>query len=129
MDFKPNVVIIKLGTNDAKAGNWKHKDEFGSDYREMIETFADLDTEPWIWICCPVPAYHEGHSINGSVIADEVVPEVIEVAMEANRPLIDLHGALSDRPYLFPDCVHPNAEGAAMMAAAVYRELAGRETP
>ena len=26
--FQPNVVIIKLGTNDSKPENWKYKDEF-----------------------------------------------------------------------------------------------------
>jgi lysophospholipase L1-like esterase len=129
LEFNPNVVVIMLGTNDAKAVNWRHEDEFVSDYREMIDTFAKLDTNPWIWLCCPVPAYHEGQSINGSVVENEVVPEVRKVALKTSRPLIDLHSALSGRPYLFPDCVHPNAEGAAMMAAAVYREVEGRETP
>jgi len=28
LKFNPDIVIIKLGTNDSKGSNWKHKDNF-----------------------------------------------------------------------------------------------------
>lgn len=41
--FQPNVVIIKLGTNDSKPENWKYKDEFETDLEYMISIFRSVD--------------------------------------------------------------------------------------
>jgi lysophospholipase L1-like esterase len=38
----PDIVIIKLGTNDSKPQNWAHADEYVSDYIAMIEAFRRL---------------------------------------------------------------------------------------
>ena len=43
--------------------------------------------------------------------------------------MIDLYAALSDRKELFPDKVHPNAQGAALIAATVYHALTGKDAP
>ena len=32
--FQPDIVLIKLGTNDTKPQNWKYKTEFENDYQE-----------------------------------------------------------------------------------------------
>lgn len=44
--FQPNVVIIKLGTNDSKPENWKYKDEFETDLEYMISTFQKCGSKP-----------------------------------------------------------------------------------
>ena len=36
--FCPDVVVIKLGTNDSKPQNWQYKDEFKQDLCQMITT-------------------------------------------------------------------------------------------
>jgi acyl-CoA thioesterase I len=40
-----------------------------------------------------------------------------------------MHAAPEDKPGLLPDRVHPNAEGAAEMAKAAYKELTGKRAP
>src|ERR1700733_958314 len=37
--FKPDIVTIMLGTNDTKPDNWKLKDQFTADYKELIGKF------------------------------------------------------------------------------------------
>ena len=54
--FQPNVVIIKLGTNDSKPENWKYKDEFETDLEYMISTFQKCGSKPKIIICRCIPA-------------------------------------------------------------------------
>jgi lysophospholipase L1-like esterase len=44
--YNPHVVVIKLGTNDTKPQNWKYKDEFISDYADMIGHFKRLSAQP-----------------------------------------------------------------------------------
>ena len=51
--FNPNVVVIKLGSNDTKPQNWKFKDEFAPDYKDMIDQFKKLPSSPRIFICRP----------------------------------------------------------------------------
>ncbi len=38
-DYDPDIVVIKLGTNDAKPVNWNHKAEFLSDTLKLIDYF------------------------------------------------------------------------------------------
>ncbi|NJN78510.1 MAG: hypothetical protein HC803_09485 [Saprospiraceae bacterium] len=45
-DFQPNIVVIKLGTNDSKPENWKYADEFIKDYQIFIDEFQALDSKP-----------------------------------------------------------------------------------
>jgi len=127
--FEPQVVVIKLGTNDTKPNNWRHKAEFAADTRAMVDQFAALDSEPVIFLCLPVPAYPERWGITDRVIREEVIPILKTVAKEKNVGVIDLYTALSDKPDLFPDRIHPNAEGAGLMAAEIAKVLEAAEIP
>lgn len=40
--FNPNIVVIKLGTNDSKSFNWVHKADFIKDTQTMIDAFKAL---------------------------------------------------------------------------------------
>jgi acyl-CoA thioesterase-1 len=121
----PDVVVIMLGTNDSKPQNWALEAEFVSDYEWLIESFRILPSQPQIWICKPVPAFRENFSIRPEVIRDEVLPLVEQIGREENVPVIDLYTALSDATALFPDGIHPNAEGAGLMAQAIAPFLLG----
>jgi acyl-CoA thioesterase I len=123
--FNPHVVIIKLGTNDTKPQNWKFKSDFVGDYMDMINRFAALPSKPRIWICYPVPAYAERWGISDARIKNEVIPLIYQIARREHVPVINLYGPLSGRPKLFPDRIHPNAEGANLIAKEVYKTLTG----
>jgi len=124
--YNPNVVIIKLGTNDTKPQNWKYKDQFATDYADMIDRFAELPSSPRIWICHPVPAYPERWGISDTLIKNEAIPLISQVTRSKHVPVIDLYGPLSGKPELFPDQIHPNAEGAHGIAKEIYAVLTGR---
>jgi len=128
-DFAPDIVIIKLGTNDTKPQNWKHKDEFATDAKAMVEEFAALPTKPKIYLCHPVPAFPGNFGIRDEVIKNEVNPLVDQVAKETKSTVIDLYAALADYGKLFPDKVHPNAAGATVMTATIYKVLTGKDAP
>jgi len=118
-DFQPEVVVIKLGTNDSKPRNWKHKEEYVADYVALIESFRKLGSKPVVWLCYPVPAYPGRWGITDKVMKEEVMPRLDEVAKKSGCKVIDLYSALSDKKEMFPDLVHPNAKGATLIAEAV----------
>ena len=126
LEFNPNVVVIKLGTNDSKPQNWKYKDEFVGDYIDLIKQFQALEARPKIWICNPVPAYSERWNISNKVITEEIIPLIDEIADKTSVPIIDLNSELSDKAGMFPDEIHPDAEGAKLMAEAICHTLTGR---
>lgn len=123
-DYQPNIVIIKLGTNDSKPRNWQHSAEFVSDYVEMVQTFQQLDSKPGVWVCYPMPAFGVRWGINDATIKGEVIPLVKEVAEATGAKLIDLYQPLTGKAELAPDMVHPNAAGAAILAKTVKAAIA-----
>ncbi len=129
LTYAPHVVVIKLGTNDTKPQNWKFKSDFVRDYTEMIEGFKTVSSKPRIWICWPVPAYPERWGISDVRIKNEVIPLVTRIARQEGVPIIDLYEPLSNKPELFPDLIHPNAEAARLIAREVYAALTGNKAP
>ena len=125
--FLPDVVIIKLGTNDTKPQNWKYGGEFLADSRTMIRELKNLASHPLIYLCKPVPAYASRWGINDSIIVHGVIPAVEKLAAEEHLEVIDLYSALSGSVSLFPDQIHPNAEGAGLIAQCIARKLTGMD--
>ena len=122
--FHPNIVVIDLGGNDSKPQNWKFRDEFAADTRAMIESFRSLPARPRVLVCLPMPAFKVMWGINDEVITKELSPILRQVAAETASEVIDLHTPFMDKQAWFADNVHPNAEGAALMARIIGDAIA-----
>ena len=126
-DLRPDIVIIKLGTNDTKPHNWKHKADYPADYIEMVETFQQLDSKPTVYVCYPAPVVGEQWGINDKAVREEVIPFIDKVAKQTKATIIDVYTPLKDKPELIPDKVHPNARGAAIIAQTVADAIAPKQ--
>ena len=123
--FQPDVVVIKLGTNDTKTHNWKGKDVFAADLQKMLDALKALPTHPKIYLCTPIPAIKDTWTINESVIAGEIIP-VLEKAVKKNRlaGLIDLHTVFTGQETLYQgDGIHPTQQGARKIAETVAKTI------
>lgn len=121
--FNPNIVVIKLGTNDSKSFNWKYKADFMKDAQTMINAFKGLPSQPKIYLCYPSKAYLTGDGINDDIISKEIIPMIKKLAKKNDLSVIDLHTAMDGMPELFPDRIHPNEKGAQVMAKAVHQSI------
>ena len=121
--FNPNIVVLKLGTNDSKSFNWKYKADFMKDAQNMINAFKGLPSQPKIYLCYPSKAYLTGDGINDDIISKEIIPMIKKLAKKNDLSVIDLHTAMDGMPELFPDRIHPNEKGAQVMAKAVYQSI------
>ena len=122
-NYGPKIVTIMLGTNDSKYYNWRYKDQFAPDLRDMIDVFANLPSHPRIFVSLPVPAYALQFDISPDVIKNEVIPIIKQVAKEKAVMTVDLYTALSGRPELFSDQIHPNLAGYALIAKTLHGAL------
>jgi len=127
--FKPDVVIIKLGTNDTKPGNMAHEAEFAQDTRDLVKSFLALESKPRVFLCRPVPVIDKGNFSITEENLQKLMPHIDAVAKELQIDIIDMYAPLKDKPELIPDKVHPNAEGAAVMAKTAFIALTGKEAP
>ncbi|MDB6023965.1 MAG: Acetylesterase, lipase-GDSL family [Verrucomicrobiales bacterium] len=124
--FKPDVVVIKLGTNDTNEKSWPpHKEDFVADYLEIVRGFQNLETKPRIYLCRPVPLFRDRGKVfdTDKILTEEVIPKINEIARKKHLPVIDLYAALAGNAGMFPDGVHPDAAGAKIMATVIQKEL------
>lgn len=126
--FAGDRVVIHLGLNDTDPRNWpNYRDDFVKDYLSLIESLRQANPQCQIWICRMTPISHR-HPRFKSGTRDWFWQEqacIEEIAKIANATLIDLHEGLYTRPDLLPDALHPNTEGAAILAQTVYSAVTG----
>lgn len=124
--FLPQIVLIKLGTNDTKPQNWKYKDEFLKDYQNLIDSIKTWQSHPRIILLTPVQCFlTEENTINPRLISDSVRPMIEELAWKNKLEIINLHN-LFDKQWdasLFPDRLHPSSIGAGIMAQKIGNYL------
>ena len=144
--FNPDIVVVKLGTNDSKPDNWKHKAEFEGDLQQFIDVLKPLKgvlkplkgalrkkstamkkneraERPQIYLCTPIRAFQDRWGITDSVIVSEVIPAIRRVAEKNNLKVIDLHPVIDDKSLMTGDGIHPNDKGARKMAEAICEEI------
>ena len=141
--FRPDIVIIKLGTNDSKPQNWQYKAEFQQDLEQMITTLrpdlaqpagkkkgkkasprGDMEGAPKIFLCTPIPALSSNWGISEDVIRDEIIPIQQEVAKKYGLKVIDLHTLFTgDAAKMLDDGIHPDGKGAHRIAELIATEI------
>lgn len=138
--FKPDVVVIKLGTNDSKPENWQHANEFEHDLLQMIDQLnprqpvlnkkgkptkkLTRSAKPRIYLCTPIPAVKPTWNISDSIIQNTIIPIINKVAQQEGLNVIDLHTLFKpDNENIQSDGIHPTDKGARQMAEIIAREL------
>ena len=137
--FDPDIVVIKLGTNDSKPQNWKYAAEFKQDLQQMITTLCPAlaqsakkrkksknaqPVRPKIYLCTPIPAFKSSWNINDAVITNEIIPIQKEVAQQYGLQLIDLHTLFAnDVDKMQEDGIHPDGKGVRRIADIVAEAL------
>lgn len=124
--FNPDIAIIHLGLNDTDPRDWPdHRLDFEADYAWLIARIRNANPAVKIYICRLTPIF-SGHPRFKSGTRDwygqiqELIPQI---AAANHSELIDLHTPLYSRPDLFADNLHPDAEGAAIIAHTIYQAI------
>lgn len=127
--FNPNIVVIKLGTNDSKPINWdNHSKEYMKDMQQMIDELNALQAKPVIYLCNPLQANHQTNDKQGqirdSIITADVIPMIKKVAKKNKLEIIDLNPLIDPNgEEMLKDGIHPNAKGAKKMAETIAKAI------
>lgn len=122
-EFKPDIVIIMLGTNDANPALKLNISSFVSSYIQLISKFQELDSKPKVWIVEPPPIFNNGTGLSTKNFDTYIIPAIQQVANQTNLSLIDVYNPLLHHPEYFKDGVHLNYDGSQVVANIIYNSL------
>lgn len=128
MAFKGDIAVIHLGINDTDPRNWpNYRDEFVKDYLSLMDSLRSANPKVRFILARMTPiADRHPRFISGTKLWHGEIQEAIQtVARVSGAELIDFHAPLYPYPYLLPDAIHPNPEGAGILAKTVYGGITG----
>jgi lysophospholipase L1-like esterase len=120
IQFQPDIVIIMLGTNDANPEITQNETNFEADYTQLVTSFERLEGEQLIWVVKSPPICTNNSNYNNTYLTNTVIPHIDDLANQMNLPTIDINSAFGNHSDYFADGVHPNIEGADLIASHVY---------
>jgi acyl-CoA thioesterase-1 len=121
--FLPTVVIIMLGTNDARTNIYSPMDNFVADYEMIIGRIQELSSKPQIFLVLPPPIFNNTIALNGTLFNEGIIPCIKQISSNMDLHLIDVYTPLVNLPEYFPDGVHPNSKGAKIIADLIYKAI------
>ena len=128
--FLPDIVIIKLGTNDSKPKNWKYGSEFATDMQSMLDTLKALPSHPRIILATPIPALNALGTIDKEALTNEICPLIKNLAKKNKCELIDFQTMFQTTEGMMSgDGIHPTRKGAGQMAEIVFQTIIGNSLP
>ena len=130
--WRPDIAVIKLGTNDSKPENWQYGSEFEQNLLQMLDGLKGTK----VYLCTPIPAFKSTWNISDSVIVNGIMPIINKVAKKHKLQVIDLHAnfaldgdnsatSRSQKELMQKDGIHPNEKGAQRIAELVSEALKG----
>ena len=119
-DFDPQIVVIMLGTNDANPQITQNAENFEADYVQLITSFEELEGNQAVWVVKSPPIFSTNSDYNNTYLAETVLPQIDNVANQLDLPTIDMYRAFGNHSDYFMDGVHPNADGASLIASNIY---------
>lgn len=128
IDFSGDIVVIHLGINDTDPRDWSdYRDFFVKDYIELIDSFRAANSKVRIMIArlTPIADRHPRFLSGTRDWHGEIQLAIENVARYTGVQLIDFHEPLYPYPFILTDAVHPDPEGAFIMAQTVYSAITG----
>ena len=114
-----DILVVCLGTNDTVyQATEQFCREFKADYEDLLSFLLTTSPTATAYLCKIPPIFR----VENAQFAENVTlinTLIAKVAESNGLPLIDLNTPLASSPDLLPDGLHPNEEGARIIARTV----------
>lgn len=139
LDYDADIVVIMIGTNDAKPENWTNEEDFIDDYITLLASFTAEEKSPEIYVVLPPEAFYTTDEEKESGIStydiqpakvDELVAALKEYAENSDivKGVIDIHTLTESHPEWFEiDGIHPSNDGAKAFAETIAQAIQSQE--
>ena len=122
--YLPDVVVLMLGTNDSKDEVWTTVNDFYESYKQIVKSYKSLSSDVKIILGCPIPViYGAATDPKDALVKTEIRDTIKRVGDEENLTTIDFYEIFQGREDLYGDGIHPNKQGADLIAQTVYNEI------
>ena len=128
LEFAGDIAVIHLGINDTDPRDWpNYRDEFIGDYCALVDSLRKVNNSCRVLIARMTPISHRHFRFESGTRDwhDEIQEEIALVAKKVGAQLIDFYEPLLPYPNFFSDQVHPNIDGARVLAQTVYGAITG----
>lgn len=126
--LRPDIAVIHLGVNDTDPRDYpEYGDDFVSDYSAIIDSLREVNPQTRILIALltPLKATHYRFKSGTRDWRLKLQRAIADVARAKGVELIDFNEPLRDRQDLLHDGIHPDAEGARLLALEAYCGITG----
>ncbi len=136
LDFKPDVVLFALGTNDANPNpdypskDWNNPannrvEVFKESANELLDSFINVNPDVQIYMILPASLFKVGGDFWKAEawtanILDYVQPMLKDIAEQRGLPIVDLFEWSKEHPDIFTDGLHPKDLGYKVFAKYIY---------
>lgn len=128
--YKPDIVIVMLGSNDSKIANFAgHDNDFRRTYGELLTVYMDLPQKPDVYaVTAPTAWRREGELYWDYMVSPEIIHERIvdmqkRTAELLDATVIDMHQFTQGMKEYFEDGIHPNTEGSKKIAELIAERI------
>ena len=122
--WEPDIVLLMLGTNDTKPWNW-NPGIFREDYLRLVKSYLALPSHPRVVLVAPIRIFRvlPVMALRPDVLEEGVRPAIRDIAAQLHLQLVDLCD-LFDSARFCRDGIHPQREGARLLAEALHEAVA-----
>ena len=126
--FQPQVVVIMLGTNDARTNIYPNSENLEANFKMLVDSFQSIRGNPKLLVAIPPPIYNNTIGLSASNLAQGVIPRLEQEAKALHVATVDVYDPLLNHPEFFPDGVHPNIAGAEEIAQIVFNAVVSEKS-
>ena len=120
--FKPDLIIMKLGTNDSRPDEWTNEEFFYADYLRLVRKMKNISDR--VYLCYPIPPCGDKWKQRDGILRKKVMKLIKRVSKEEKLPVIDLYREeMKNSINYFPDGIHPTSNGYDIIAKSIYDNL------
>ncbi len=121
LSTKPDVLVLMLGTNDSAEKVWAKPDKIEEGLKTIVKAFKKANPKVKILLLTHPVIEEENWGLQANVVAFGLRPLVLQFGRDEGIETVDVFKAMQGVKNIFLDGVHPDEDGAKIIAKLAHR--------